>query len=94
MPTKPQYIINPYTGRNIKVGSRIYNELVRLRVIKPTNTTTKQPILNILNEKQESDNETDIDIDIESESSSDLPDMSEDEKNMILKLASKLNRKK
>ena len=92
MPTKPQYIINPYTGRNIKVGSRIYNELVRLRVIKPTNTTTKPPILNILTEKNDEDNESDMDI--ESESSSDLPDMSEDEKNMILKLASKLNRKK
>lgn len=91
MPKKPQYIINPYTGRNIKVGSRIYNELVRLRVIKPTNTTTKQPILDILNEKND---DSESDIDIESESSSDLPDMSEDEKNMILKIASKLNRKK
>ena len=92
MPAKPQYIINsPYTGRNIKVGSRIYNELVRLRVIKPTNTTTKQPILDILNEKND---DSESDIDIESESSSDLPDMSEDEKNMILKIASKLNRKK
>ena len=91
MPKKPQCIINPYTGRNIKVGSRIYNELVRLRVIKPTNTTTKQPILDILNEKND---DSESDIDIESESSSDLPDMSEDEKNMILKIASKLNRKK
>lgn len=79
-----QYVINPFSGRSIKVGSRLHKQLVEAGVFEP-----QKPLI----KKTSQNNHNDDDNFSDEDSSVDIETLSKEEKEAILKMASKLSKK-
>ena len=88
---KTKYVVNPYTGRNVKVGSRIYKNLVNSGAFKKSEYESDDSI----SEEYESDDSSQSSNSIVSILSEDnvidpKNDLTQEERELIIELANQL----
>lgn len=85
---KTKYVVNPYTGRNVKVGSRIYKNLVNSGAFKKSEYESDDSI----SEESSSSQSSNSIVSILSEDNVIDPknDLTQEERELIIELANQL----
>ena len=89
---KNQYVVNPYTGRNVKVGSRIHQNLVNSGAFKKQNNYSDSDSISSSDNSFSSDDEKSEEYNTPNNQRIMNPkqDLTQEEQELIIELANQL----